>query len=685
MSFSRLLVLRQLVLRLMIWMAALLLFLSFVRWISYLLYAFPHELSFAEIVQAFFLGFRFDLSAASYVMILPVLTLTPFVTLGPPKWLRPYLTALGIYLTGIAVLIVYLSIVDVGYYSFFQDHINIMIFGFFEDDTMALIRTFWKNYPVIWIFSGLLLSGFATWKGTRRLFSKIGPFVKSPAQYTIGLMPFIILILLTMGARGSFGLFPLGVADASISTKPIANYLAFSGLHSLHRAIKLKLREQNAWNINEKNYGYNSLKAAAQDFLQKKDLPDSDDPLVWLQKKTAKNLWAEKNRPHVVVLMMESMGGSWLNFDSKDFDLLGELRKHFHDDYVFMNFMPSMTATIGSLSTLMINTPHRPDGGFLTESRYLQVPFRTAPARIYKENGYRTRFIYGGAVGWRDIDKFARTQGFESVEGDFEIEKKLNRKLERHDWGVFDEDLWTYLQATLEEAQTPELVVVMTTTNHPPYQLPEKYASLPLTIPEKLKVRLNVDEKLATDRFRAFQYSNQKLGEFMTRLKASPLADHTLVAATGDHGFLLVNFDQSEQLQKWQVPLYLYLPPLARPSHVDLQTFGCHADIFPTLMPLSLSEKTINGFGVSLFETSSRHDAFHFSRRAFNREGAIFTEDALHTDSFTWTVDHHLQASPALPALETLAKRYQSLMAFLDEFYEYERKNARGSHENSGR
>ena len=685
MNSQRLLLARQLILRLLIWTGCFLFFLSLVRWISFLLYALPHELTLAELAQAFFLGFRFDLSVACYVMVLPILILGPFLAVASLSVLRIPLRALEVYLTLMATVVVYLSVVDVGYYSFFQDHINIMIFGFFEDDTMALVRTFWRNYPVIWIFLGIFLSGFAAWKLTRRLFTGLSPLTSSPRRFSILGAQFVLLLILSLGARGSFGLFPLGVADATISTKPFMNYLAFSGLHSLHRAIKLKMRAQNSWNINEKNYGYLNMKSAAADFLQNPNLPDSNDPLVWLQKKTPRNTWAEKKRPHVVVLMMESMGGSWLNYDSKDFDLLGELRRHFHDDFLFMNFMPSMTATIGSLSTLMINTPHRPDGGFLTESRYLQVPFRTAPARTYNEMGYRTRFIYGGAVGWRDIDKFARAQGFASVEGDFEIEKKLGRKLERHDWGVFDEDLWTYLQSTLEQATSPEMVVVMTTTNHPPYQLPEKYTPLPLQIPEKLKARLNVDEKLAADRFRAFQYSNQKLGEFMTHLKSSPLADHTLVAATGDHGFLIVNFDETEQLQKWQVPLYLYIPSAARPAHVDLTTFGCHADIFPTLMPLSLSDQLISGIGVNLLDPQARHDAFHFSRRAFNAAGAIETENAEKTNYYTWTANQKLQTSPAVPALETLSKRYQSLMAFLDEFYEYERKNARGPHENSGR
>jgi hypothetical protein len=36
--------------------------------------------------------------------------------------------------------------VDFGFYSYFQNHINILIFGIFEDDTKALFSTLAKNY-----------------------------------------------------------------------------------------------------------------------------------------------------------------------------------------------------------------------------------------------------------------------------------------------------------------------------------------------------------------------------------------------------------------------------------------------------------------------------------------------------------------------------------------------------------
>lgn len=671
--------------RILLWSSVILLVLTLGRAAAYLLYATPETAAAGSVFRAFVLGFRFDLSAVCYVLALPVLFAGPWIGLAPWGWQKFLFTATRAYLTVMSFLMIFLTVIDLIYYSYFQDHLNIMIFGFFEDDTRALVSTLWKNYPVVAILAGLATGTVLLWWGLGRILNARLP--QDPARASLWFLPFHLLAILAvaLGGRGSLGLFPLGVADATISNQPFVNYLAFSGLHSLHRAIKLRLRERSVWNINALTYGYEDMRAAAADFLERDPGP-SEDPLDWISSTTPENAWARATRPHVVVLVMESFGSYWLSQSGPGFDLVGELSPHLREDYLFLNFVPSMTATIGSLSALMINSPHRPEGGFLTENRYLQVPFRTAPARVYRSHGYRTRFIYGGAVGWRDIDKFARTQGFESVEGDFEIEEKLGRPLEKHDWGLFDEHVWEYLEKTLTEAAVPELVVVMTTSNHPPYQLPAGYRPLPLEIPPSLKARLNVDPTLARARFAAFQYSNRMLGRFMSNLKSSPLGEKTIVAATGDHGFLIVNFKEEDLLRKWQVPFYLYVPRPARPERVDTGVFGSHDSVFPTLMPLSLPGARVAGFGSNMLDAGARHEAYHFSRLAFSKDGAVVVDNAKTARFFQWSGgSDRLAPSPPTGNLEGLAKRYRALMAFLDGFYEHERKNARRNDENPGR
>lgn len=664
----------------LLWSLLTLFVLSAMRLVGVLLYLKNDPAFYFELLKALFLGFRFDLSAVCYALVLPLLIQGFRGIFFLPGLNRFFYLAFKVYFSLVLISFILITAFDLIYYSYFQDHLNIMIFGFFEDDTSALIRTLWKNYPVIWSAVGLVVLISLTWKIIGYFLNSYKKVHEHPAQMNIknALISFLIFVSLALGARGSLGLFPLGVADATISNQPVINYLAFSGIHSLHRAFKLKARNRSSWDGNAQNYGIHDAKIAAQIILNRTDLPDSEDPLAWFQKKLPASTLIQKIRPHVVVFVMESFGSYWLDFQSSSFNILGELEPHFKQDLLFKNFIPSMAATIGSLSALMINTPHRPDGGFLTESRSLQVPFRTAPARIYHQAGYHTRFIYGGAIGWRDIDKFARTQGFESVEGDFDIEKKLHTKLERHDWGLFDEDVFKYVETTLAEATVPELILVMTTSNHPPYQLPSTYQPLKLEFPEKIKSQFNVDLDLAKARFLAFQYANQKLGEFLTRFKKSQLSENTIFAATGDHSFLIVNFSEAEFLQKWQVPLYLWIPPKLKPAKVDTTVFGSHSDLFPTLMSLSLENTTIPILGSNLLNPDQRHEALHFSRLSLSSNGAVVPESAKTTRYFSWQgSEQKLAPTNPNPQLEAQAARYKAMMSYLDLYYEYERVQSR--------
>src|SRR5689334_18249479 len=93
--------------------------------------------------------------------------------------------------------------------------------------------------------------------------------------------------------------------------------------------------------------------------------------------------------------------------------------------------------------------------------------------------------------------------------------------------------------------------------------------------------------------FEAYQYAADAFGAFLDKLKAGPLADHTLVAATGDHNTRnFFRYEGGNELSRqWGVPFYLYLPEAYRAGGTyDARRFGSHRDMFPTLYSHSLSD-----------------------------------------------------------------------------------------------
>lgn len=674
------------------WLATalgLMVFLHFCRWIAFFYYG-PWKFLLAErkldLLKGLLVSFRFDGVTASYAVLPPLLCFLAWMLVPTPKT-RQLLTFFERgYFVLLALFLGLLSGVDLGYYSYFQDHINVLIFGFFDDDTWALVRTFQKNYPVVLIFLFALLGLAGLVWTSLRIFRPERWVAPAPRwNFKLAGIYLLSLIFVGVGARGSLGLFPLHEIDAAVSREPFINYLGYSGVHSFHRAIKVRSLNNSIWNSNGLYYGYSDWQQAAQDYwgLKSNELPK--DPLELLRQTTPENPWAAKTRPHVVVVLMESWGGYWMSFNSDQFNVLGEMSQHLEQDFTFLNFLPSMGATIGSLTALMVNSPHRPEGNFLSESRYMQVPFRFSGAQVFRQAGYRTRFVYGGGIGWRSVDRFAKIHGFDSIEGDFAIEEKLSKKLEKHDWGIYDGDVFRYVEQTLNEATTPEFVFVLTTSNHPPYQIPSDYQPLPLEAPLPLKAKFTSDEGITGPRFKSYQYANQMLGELMTRVKSSPLGEKLVLGATGDHGFLLINYGEGDLLQKWQVPFYLYVPQALKKqlktSTKTTKNFGSHMDIFPTLFELSLSQTTHYSFGHNLLTENSKKQAFHFSRLIMSQDGAVQAEKS--PKYFSWNPEdpEHLVSSPPSLELEKLNKSYRSLMGFLDYFYEYELQHSKkGSH-----
>lgn len=666
---------------------------SLFRVLSWLTYGndFPLNL---DLLTALWIGLRFDSVVLFYVLTLPSLILC-LGLITASKWLYEKIKQfLILYLIVFLLLIFFVLAVDHKYYSYFQDHINILVFGFAEDDTLALIKTFWRNYPVIIYLLGFFFGAiFINWL-IRLCFlkgSKINSyFSKKIHELTSGLSEappillwissalsiIFVIVVCFIGGRGSFGLFPLGPADTVISKEPFINYLTYNGVHALYRAIKLRQNQSFSWDNNLKYFGYNDAKQAFADFYQIPIEKVPEDPLKLFHHKTDLNPWAEKTHPHVVLIVMESFGEHWLRYHSKEFNLLGAFEEHTKSDVFLRNFLPSTGSTTGSLSSLMISSPHRPIGNFLTESQYLQVPFRSSPARIYAKNGYETRFIYGGNPGWRDMNKFARFQGFEKVEGDIDIENKLGKLKETHDWGVYDEDVFSYLLKTLSEAAKPQMLLVMTTTNHPPYQTPSYYKAPAQKIPLDLSARLVGEPTLIENRFKTYLYSTEMLGRFISQIKSSKLAENTIIAVTGDHGFNLINFTDGEVFEKWAVPFYLYTPPQALPK-IPNDTFGSHMDIFPTLYSASLSGVEYDSLGENLADSKISHFALHSSGLIANKNGAVLQFEKTNSNFYAWQEKYDLLAptSPS-PDQEVLATKFRSMMSLLDYYLMKERQNS---------
>jgi phosphoglycerol transferase MdoB-like AlkP superfamily enzyme len=627
-----------------------------------------------ELRKALFLGFRYDLMPLAFVNALPfiIINIAFFIpgkfTIKTVRFLVVSLLFTGYLLIG------WLYVFDYGFYSYFQDHLNILVFGFFEDDTQALIITIWKNYNVPLWGIVLFLLHFALFKLVKFLFSPFDFDLKArPFNFRIPLGFLTGLTLIAFMARGNFTRLPLSIEDSHISSNEFINEIALNGALSLNRAVKIRKTFGKDQFDYLKKYGFNDWKEAYHQFT---GFPAStDDVIAALTVKTKSNPFLKENPPHVVLVVMESFGSYWNNSDAENFQIMGELKNHLPDGLLFKNFLPAENGTIGSIVSIATSEVIRPGARFLSESEYMSTKVGSAGQIPFQQSGYDTHFVYGGKLGWRDLGKYLSTQGYDHLWGADEIKEampELNNFSARdlgNEWGIFDEYLYSFIDEQLRTATKPQFFLVLTTSNHPPFEYPSSYMPKKMDFTNDLLEKLTVDEDLAKKRFLGVQYANQKMGEFLTKVKTSKLNDNTVVAFTGDHSYWIAkNVGHDQEFKRYAVPFFIRLPEKYKPSNVDLTKFGSHEDIFPTLYNLTLSDQNYIKLGEDII--SEKSDAINSSGIIANKDGAFH-----HDKYWKWASleEQILVESSETPELLELKRKALGLIGLTDSYLKNEK------------
>ncbi|MES2529060.1 MAG: sulfatase-like hydrolase/transferase [Bdellovibrionota bacterium] len=630
---------------------------------------------FSVFRQALFLGLRFDLMPLAYINILPflILNISYFI---PGKFIIKLARTLNISILVFGyTALVWLYVCDLAFYSYYQDHMNVLFFGLFEDDTYAVLMSVWKNYNVPVLLTIILVVHYLWYRFVKLMFS---PFEfdlkprkfdwKSPVTFLAG------CVMLAFFARGTFNRLPLSIEDAYFSSNDFMNEVALNGPISLNRAIKIRKTFGKGEFDFTTAMGFTSWQDAYAAAYGKR--PSSKSVYESLKRRTPVNPVHDARPKHVVMVVMESFGSYWNEENAQDFQILGELDKHFKQGYLFKNFLPSENGTIGSIVSVATAQPIRPGARFLSESEFVSTHLRSSGHLPYKAKGYDTHFIYGGKLGWRELGKFLTAQKYDHLWGADEMKESMPElnNIEARDlgneWGIFDEYLFSFIEEQIRTATKPQFFLVLTTSNHPPFEYPTSYNPLPVVLTKERMDKITFDEELAMKRFLALQYANQKLGEFLTRMKSGPLREKFVLGLTGDHSYWInKGVDNSQDFKRWAVPFFISVPDSMK-KNVDLTHFGSHEDIFPTLYHLTLSNQEYVGIGEDMIENSGT---------AQNSSGIYAgKEGAWHHGKFWKWKDHSsllLEETPETPELLNMRNRAKGLISVTDKYLKEEKAN----------
>jgi len=451
----------------------------------------------------------------------------------------------------------------------------VFVFGLADDQTSAVLASIWSDYPVLRTCAACLAVGWAVLWLTRRSVAKQEAAVYAPMRpVLVPLLVVISLVPFAAVARGSVGVFPLKRYHAQVSGYDLINKLTPNGFVALDWAHSDLLEDSEFTPV------------AREDLVAMSERFGQGD--VWQELPVNPELAARP--PHVVLALMEAMGTNVLVEDAlPENDLLGAARPHFESDFLFRRFVSGTNATIDTIAMMLFHS-NLPT---ISHTLAQEAVITGSAVRPYEEAGYRTVFITAGNGMWRNLANYLPEQGFDEVLDENTIKLEFPEASGDADtWGVPDEYAFRLAKQVLDEATEPTFIMIMTVSNHTPYEAPAGYDRLPVAASERL-CRGYPDEEKCRAMLTTYQYAANALGEFISSVKGSELGGHTLIAATGDHRVRrLVTDDPDAGAIKHGVPFYMYVPPDVLAStryRFDPQRVASHKDIFPTLYAFSLS------------------------------------------------------------------------------------------------
>jgi phosphoglycerol transferase MdoB-like AlkP superfamily enzyme len=513
--------------------------------------------------QAFKVGFWFDITVASYALLIPYVLLS--VAYFYPKYAERLYRWVRFW-CGLAILVsVIICAADVPYFKYYNARLNTATIHL---KNMAQIGEFLlkevKYYPFLAI---LAVACWGVGRVVRYVWRRTTTTTDSPSwglkMRATGLASLVLLTGLWGGATPRRP----DMKSATFSNDGFVNQLSLNPVHTWFDSyfefdinlIPLKsaiLRVQSAMGIDP-----------AQANPERPVLRDHQ------YQRPAKPL-------NVVLVLMESMSADRVS-DTLTPGIAALQRRSVLFDQCYSNGIHTNAGIYSSLYGMPIMMMQHP----MINGAAEHTQFSGLPGTL-KDAGYRTRFFCTHPKTFDNLDIFLQNNGFEHISDQYEypLEDVANA------WGVGDRPLTQHALQQLDSmahdgSGKPFFATVLTITTHPPYTFPPNTTFRPK----------RQDPILAT-----YEYADWAISSFIDSCATKDWYHNTVFVLVGDHGVNLPTYPTDVSLSYNHVPLIFHAPGLFEQPAVR-HDLANQTDIFPTIMGLLEQDYQQNTLGFDLF------------------------------------------------------------------------------------
>lgn len=480
--------------------AVLLGLLSLARFVDAMIFR-EHLDGAAQLGQVMLQGLRIDLVVIAFLLCLPVL-IYPVVHTASKKTAR----ALAGLLTGWALVatlaVLFFELITPLYMSEYGVRPERKFFEYLNNPREVLLML-WGTYGFFMVAIPLVLGA-----GAPLLYRLFARSFASPGAWSVFhlllVMP-LLVVLLAVSMRSSFDHRPVNPSMVAITDDPLINSLPLNSLYSvLYAAYSLK-DEANASEIYGELPRDEIFARVAREYRR-------HNPAIPLRTRSPGSGAPRRN---LVIILEESLGARFVAALGGE-ALTPNLDALEHEGWWFERLYATGTRSVRGLEATVTGFPPTP-GRSTVKLPGSQSGFFTLASHLRRQ-GYRNSFYYGGRAHFDNMKGFFLGNGFHCV---IEQEDFVDPKFVGS-WGASDEDVLARVHADLlQDPSQPKLIVVLTTSNHTPFDFPTDAGD---DFEPPLKSRNN-----------AIRYADKALGEFIRRAKQSAYWDDTVFAVVADH------------------------------------------------------------------------------------------------------------------------------------------------------
>lgn len=522
---------------------------------------------FADVLDAFVLGFRFDLRVVA-ALALVVLAFGSWRGLSPFRSIRAERVWVGFWATAVAGLsLVYTA--DFLHFRYLNQRLNATVLGFLEDAGISLGMA-WQSYPLVRL--ALLVIGATAagaWVARRTLrgvAEKAEPCGRwKRAGWWAG---FTTVCLISL--YGRVGQYPLRWSDAFDLRSDFSANLALNPVQSFFSSLSFRGSKFEVEKVRQ-HYG---RMASYLGVVQ----PDADR-LSFDRVVEAK---PSGTPPNVVLVICESFSAYKSSMWGNPLDTTPFFKELCAQGIFFDNcFTPHFGTARGIWSTVTGIPDVEP---VKTASRNPTLVDQHTLIEEFK--GYEKYYFLGGSSSWANIRGLLSN----NIKGLRLYEEGSYRSPRVDVWGISDKNLFLEANEILQAEKRPFFAVIQTAGNHRPYTIAEedlvefKRQDVPLET-----LRKNGFESL--EEFNAFRYTDYSFRKFIEAARSSDYFDNTIFVFIGDHGIGGNAGDSfpsawtQQGLTAFHVPLLFYAPKLLPAQRIS--SVASMVDLMPTLAPLA--------------------------------------------------------------------------------------------------